>query len=165
MRLVNRRELSGMPVGTLFSSAPHTELCRLINKDQYVKHYTPVRDGHLTSQPKVQEIKTYGCTTKDTVAVYEPSDYEVLITKFTAFVLAGIKVSPFEEFFESTDQKVSPLVSITKFAQLLDISVPTLRKMQARDSNFPVGIQLSPDTIRYREADIIKYISTLKITK
>lgn len=165
MRLINRRELKGMPIGTLFSNSPHTELCRLIGQGQYVKHHTPIRNGNFAGQPKIQTINTYGCTTKDTVAVYEPKDYETLITKFTAFVLAGIKVSPFEDLIEPSAENLSQLISATKFASLLDVSMATLKKMQERDSNFPVAIALTPDSIRYREADIAKYIRSLKVPK
>lgn len=165
MRLVNRRELKDMPIGTLFSNSPHSELCRLVGNGQFVKHHAPIRNGNFTSQPKVQTINIYGCTRKDTVAVYEPSDYETLITKFTAFVLAGIKVSPFDDGIEPSPEHPTQLISLTRFAQMLDVSTATLKKMRERDSNFPKGIELTPTAIRFRESEINKYIRSLRMEK
>lgn len=165
MRLINRQELKELPTGTLFSNSPHTELCRTINATQYVKHKPAVRDVNFAKPPIVFTIKTYGCTTKDTVAVYEPEDYEGLITGHTRFVLAGIKVSPFEDVIESSIEKPTKMVSMTDFAKMLDISLATLKKMEERDSNFPAAFQFTPTTIRYRESDIAKYIRSLRVSK
>lgn len=168
MRLINCREAIKLPVGTLFVNINKpADLCRVIGRDKYIKF--KIRDREtLESSPSDQVYsfgKTYGRTPKLTLNVYEPCDYDELISKFSAFIHESIKISPFAQEEVSPTEKLSQLIGATKFAALLDVSLATLRKMQERDTNFPIAIQLTPDTIRYREADIANYIRSLKVPK